>query len=549
MVKSEIAKSKYSLEDVRNNLFNFLPSSSLPPAFSPVKLKNERNIVLKVMEQEGWDLDLDNEIFKLNREAEKNTRQKQRQLSSEGIEDEDTGLILPPLPYQDEKLLILQEARESWTIFLKDQMCSIANQMGLPLVKKRKEKPAAPTSNISEILDELTGMKITTKKEAEHAAEIDTESIRSSAGGKPRYTGVFDSKKVQEMCLSICNPNASEMLNNAGWGQIKLEIKTPSIKELQVLFKDLDPEYYQVGIDDVIDEKFATLSLEKAKKSERNLRLVFEVARKGVPTSMRGKIWGKILGLNKDEAERTYFESIAKDIRRREFIIDYIVHNDVKKTVDDENYFVFEDVIDQVMIAFSRDPYVAQNMEHAPTFIYGIDEFGKAEKEEVYPPSGVIPFEGLSLLAAPICYLTNDTIEAFYLWRNMYATQFCKLHTISSKPEGLISLCRLFEDLLQDKDPQLFYHLLHLKIRPLDIAFNWIFYAFSGYLQVDQLLLLWDRILGFSSLYIIPVLAVSIFLFRSKYLLKVTSRQEIFDIFSDFTVVQVIPLLQLFLFN
>lgn len=37
----------------------------------------------------------------------------------------------------------------------------------------------------------------------------------------------------------------------------------------------------------------------------------------------------------------------------------------------------------------------------------------------------------------------------------------------------------------------------------LRIAFKWMVRAFSGYLSTDQLLLLWDRILGYDSLEVV----------------------------------------------
>src|SRR3989338_7799385 len=184
---------------------------------------------------------------------------------------------------------------------------------------------------------------------------------------------------MMEMCVSISNPNSSELLVNAGWGQTKLEIKTPSIKELQIIFKELDPENFQVGLDDIVDEKFSREILDKSKKSQKNLRMVYDIAKKGVPTSMRAKIWGKILEVNMDENELTYFDLLKRDVTRREFLIDHMVHNDVKKTVDDENFFVFEDVIDEMMIIFSRDPFVAENMEHPPRFITGVDELSNKD--------------------------------------------------------------------------------------------------------------------------------------------------------------------------
>lgn len=81
----------------------------------------------------------------------------------------------------------------------------------------------------------------------------------------------------------------------------------------------------------------------------------------------------------------------------------------------------------------------------------------------------------------------------------------------------------------------------------LHIAFKWMVRAFSGYLSTDQLLLLWDRILGYDSLEIVaggtrcvqgsvsqcqyshggllcpPVLAAAVFAFRAENLMEVTS--------------------------
>jgi hypothetical protein len=59
-----------------------------------------------------------------------------------------------------------------------------------------------------------------------------------------------------------------------------------------------------------------------------------------------------------------------------------------------------------------------------------------------------------------------------------------------------------------------------LGIRPLELVFPWIFYAFAGHLSVGQTLLLWDRVLSYGSLMIVPVLAVAILAFRKKQIVK-----------------------------
>ncbi|RUS90119.1 hypothetical protein EGW08_002086, partial [Elysia chlorotica] len=114
---------------------------------------------------------------------------------------------------------------------------------------------------------------------------------------------------------------------------------------------------------------------------------------------------------------------------------------------------------------------------------------------------------------------------------------------------GIVSLSLLFEQLLQAEEPELFYHLKQVGCQPLKIAFKWMMRAFSGFLASDQVLLLWDRILAFDSLEVLPVLAVAIFSFRKTNLMKVQTFNAAEAVLADLFTLQVIPLLQLALFS
>lgn len=59
------------------------------------------------------------------------------------------------------------------------------------------------------------------------------------------------------------------------------------------------------------------------------------------------------------------------------------------------------------------------------------------------------------------------------------------------------------------------------------MVFKWIMRAFSGHLPPEQLLYLWDLILAYDSLEILPLLAVAIVSFRKQNLLKVDSLQNV----------------------
>lgn len=66
--------------------------------------------------------------------------------------------------------------------------------------------------------------------------------------------------------------------------------------------------------------------------------------------------------------------------------------------------------------------------------------------------------------------------------------------SINSHPQGIVSLCKLFEDLLQMYEPEVCYHLNHLGISPLKTAFPWIVFMFVGVLEVDQVSILFSKL-------------------------------------------------------
>lgn len=149
-------------------------------------------------------------------------------------------------------------------------------------------------------------------------------------------------------------------------------------------------------------------------------------------------------------------------------------------------------------------------------------------------------------------------------------THFVKLFIISTDPECIVGLCALFETVLQSKDLQLFIHLRKIDCQPLRIVFKWLVRAFSGYLLSSQLLDLWDRVIAYNSLQILPsndfwifysacysifltifvsliVFAVGVFLFRKQNIMAVTNRATVESILDDLTSLKTTVILQLVL--
>ena len=166
----------------------------------------------------------------------------------------------------------------------------------------------------------------------------------------------------------------------------------------------------------------------------------------------------------------------------------------------------------------------------------------------LFPQCGVLPVQRFSWYMAPFCYISDSKEECYFIFRSMYCKYFCNLQTISSSSQSIVSLAKLFEDLLQMYEPEVCYHMNTLGIQPLKTAFPWLYFAFVGTLEVDQIFLLFDRILGFESLDIIAILAAGIFVFRANLILNCTSQDEFDELFSDLSQIKVMPIIQHFLF-
>ena len=94
----------------------------------------------------------------------------------------------------------------------------------------------------------------------------------------------------------------------------------------------------------------------------------------------------------------------------------------------------------------------------------------------------------------------------------------------------IIQLARQFEVILHETHPRLVYHLLALGASPLKLVFNWIVFIFVGYLEVDQIMAVWDRVLAWDSLLIVPLVAASILAFREKRLMACSSMDDVHEV-------------------
>ncbi|XP_073898605.1 TBC1 domain family member 19 isoform X2 [Castor canadensis] len=440
-----------------------------------------------------------------------------------------------PPEHLKEPLVYMRKAQGSWEKRILKSLNSMCTELSIPLARKR------PVVEQKELLNKWN--------------EMGTDEPDLSL-----FRPVYAPKDFLEVLINLRNPNyenGDSLSFRTHLGLIQVPLKVKDIPELKECFIELGLNTGQLGIDDstqVPPELFENEHVRIGQKvlAEQDSAAAQQYVRQGSPTALRAELWALILNISSQPEDVLYYEQLKTNVIQHDLLVDSLIYKDVKLTAsNDDYYFVFEDYLYQVLLCFSRDTSVLSHFAYnsaSPPKSYIRGKLGLEDYAVFYPPNGVIPFHGFSMYVAPLCFLYHEPYKLYQIFREMYVRFFFRLHSISSHPSGIVSLCLLFETLLQTYLPQLFYHLREIGAQPLRISFKWMVRAFSGYLATDQLLLLWDRILGYNSLEILAVLAAAVFAFRAVNLMEVTSLAAAEAVLADLSTLKVMPLLQIFLF-
>ncbi|KAF6200014.1 hypothetical protein GE061_006313 [Apolygus lucorum] len=374
-----------------------------------------------------------------------------------------------------------------------------------------------------------------------------------------QYRPVYAPKDFLEVLLWIRSPNYKPIDGLLSWEFIHLPMKVKTLRELKKFYKELSRGEAMMGMDiNGENPHYQHTYNERALLGERVLAcrhapVTQEYLKKGAPRSLRARLWAQVLGAETGPQEEKYFQGLKALVMQYNLMTDKLIIKDVQLTAsNDHQYFVFEDVLYQVMLCFSRDTAVLDVFQHScATPIHGILK-GKTpvlENTVIYPPNGITPYHGFTMYATPFCYLYDDPIQLYFVFRAFYMRYWFRLHEVSSHPQGVLSMCLLFERLLHKHEPELWVHFKKHSVQPIRLAFKWIMRTFSGHLPPEQVLYLWDLILGYDSMEVVPLLAVNILSIRRENLLSVTSLQNFESVLADLSSIHVIPLLQMCLVN
>ncbi|XP_034952659.1 TBC1 domain family member 19 [Chelonus insularis] len=484
-------------------------------ASSAVKKDNFKETLIEALRNNGVETEIRNTVFHWVRS--------QRSIQSTS----EQTLLNPNLNY-------LKKAQIQWERRIHKSLNSICNELNVPLAKIRTN------ADKEELINKWS--------------ELSTYDIDLSL-----YRPLYAPKDFLDVLFSVRDPAFKKRINEPNWEFSHIQIRVKTLEQLRGIYTELAQGVPLLGVNNDVPAmgNYLNLELERTKFGEKILNsnqapVAQEFLKRGAPRALRGRIWSLVLGSVVKDSDKRYYEELKELVLQYDIMVDKLIIKDVQLTAsNDDQYFVFEDVLYKTMLCFSRDSEVLTSVttdrSSGDQVIHAIIQGKPATIENtlIFPPSGVIPFHGFTMYAAPFCYLYDDPCAMYYTFRAFYLRYWFRLHTVSCHEQGIVALCLLFERLLQCHEPQLWAHLRNIQIQPIKIVFKWIMRGFSGHLPPEQLLYLWDLILGYDSLEIISLLAVCILSFRKENLLQVNNLQNVEAILADLSSLKVMILLQL----
>ncbi|XP_064483029.1 TBC1 domain family member 19-like [Ornithodoros turicata] len=328
------------------------------------------------------------------------------------------------------------------------------------------------------------------------------------------------------------------------WDQARVSLSTKDMSELREMFASCN------YLGNALPHDFLSpLECERYEREELG-NMIFETndviaarefLKSGCPHSLRRHFWSLVLGIEAAEKVQEEFEKLKKRAIKYEFFIDQIMFKDNCSTVcNDEEYFVFQDIVCEIIVAFIRDTYVAKRCNNG----------GKGTNSAASVAAcAIVPFYGFAMYVGPLCFMYTDVPELYAVFREMYCRYFHKLSSISSHPQSILSLMLTFERLLQCREPDLLAALASKNITLLPAAIKLLMGCFTGSLPVEEVFEVWDRILAYDSLHIIPVLAAAIIYSTREAIMKVENQTALEDLISGLSCTggPVVPMLLKFL--
>lgn len=102
---------------------------------------------------------------------------------------------------------------------------------------------------------------------------------------------------------------------------------------------------------------------------------------------------------------------LYRKLAKYDLLIDRIIHLESKHCQNHDQYFVFEGIIRETLLLWTRDLWVPERLQRLGY---------KIVEDETANTNSLIPIWGISLYLMPLCYLFENPGELYFTFRELY---------------------------------------------------------------------------------------------------------------------------------
>lgn len=255
-----------------------------------------------------------------------------------------------------EPLEHIDQAKKQWSVILKNLMLQQIRTNRKPFSRQKKHRKEQVKVDID--VGETASHDDDASSGSDNLKELIPKQLAQAQNKLlsllQNNEQIYDHSSLYEQLTKITNSNLAPS-RDLQWGQIKLNVNIPSIDDLRKKFSELNVTLRQVGSDEdrgFIDER--TLIGERLLQKNYQPYLV-QYAKRGVPTSIRCKVYKRILYADVGQREIDHFESLVESLNSWEMALDDMIKADITQVCNDDKYFIFQETIDQCVQCFFRD--------------------------------------------------------------------------------------------------------------------------------------------------------------------------------------------------
>lgn len=257
------------------------------------------------------------------------------------------------------ELAVISRLRRSWTIKIFARLNAIAAEQHLPLARRREAN-----SDSSDL---------TTKNTHE-----DQTPERSNAENEESLRGVYSIPELRQALRGLRSTNHSShstLSNRSGpseWHNTPVEWSTLSRSDWQTFCSALHPRRRHVGVSEDISS-FSSISSGSGhwvatalRHGQQLLKETFVAVdcqnflRRGCPAAIRGDMWKTFLSHGSPSTSGEW-NALCRLVAQWESIVSSLALLDIQATTNDDNFFVFQNLMEEILLPFYFDKWVWAN--------------------------------------------------------------------------------------------------------------------------------------------------------------------------------------------